>query len=255
MAMCAKTIGKRKFLKLSSQKQHQILASLAYLALLEKKNHRDFQHHYEKLQSWGQLDKYSPPAWLSEKEALHEYISFHNSFCTKPVKPETNEFSEELPTTLSWNATFDIEIVIDQVRSPYNTGSIIRAIDNFGFKRLIHSTSWLNINNSKLCKAARGCQKWIPIEFKTDLIDYLENATVPIIGIENSPNSISVMEWSPPSKCILIVGNETYGIAQTILQRCHETVNIPMFGYKNSMNVHHALSIVAHKIIEIHDIF
>lgn len=247
-AKYAETIGQRKFVKLSSRRQHELLAMLARNAL-EHKDYKGFIKRYREMQSWVELDQYSPPDWLSDYEVIQEYVLFHNSFSNNPLDASLDDntgISEQQRP--SWQSVFDVTVVLDQVRSPYNAGSVLRLIDNFGFRRLVHNSSWLRLDHPQLRKAARGCEKWIPVEFKADLVEWLKSVELPIIGIEMDKDSIPLEEWAPVGSCILIVGNEVYGIGTGLREMCTYLIKIPMFGYKKSMNLHHALAIIAHKI-------
>lgn len=243
MEKSVKTIGKRKFSGLSSRRQHELLASLAKEALSGGDSDFFFKR-YEELQSWAELDRYAPPPWLSREEALEEYFAFHSNFTSAPCDSSAPD------TNLSWQPRIGVEVVLDRVRSPYNVGSVLRVLDNFGCKGMVHSSPWLRLDHPQLCKAARGCERWIPVRFEPDLPFYLTRASVPIIGIENDVGAVSVNRWEVPTDCILVVGNEAFGIASAIRRCCDQTVYIPMLGFKKSMNVHHALAIVAQKIVE-----
>ncbi len=244
MEKSVNTISKRKFIKLSYRRQHELLSGLARSALSDL-DFDCFLERYNELQSWAQLDRYTPPVWLSKKEALDEYLNFHLNFTSL----QTNQ--EETGNALSWQPKFEIEVVLDQVRSPYNVGSILRIIDNFGLKGMLHSSSWISLSHPQLIKAARGCEKWIPVRLEKDLISYLKNSSLPVIGIENNDQAEDLNNWSPPEKCIIILGNESYGIASALQKTCCKTIQIPMYGFKKSMNVTHALAVIAHKITEL----
>ena len=244
MEKSVNTISKIKFIKLSSRRQHELLSGLARSGLSDLDFDR-FLERYNELHSWTQLDRYIPPVWLSQKEALDEYLSFHLNFTSLQTT------HEEADNALSWQPKFEIEVVLDQVRSPYNVGSILRIIDNFGLKGMVHSSSWLSLSHPQLIKAARGCEKWIPVRLEKDLISYLENSSLPVIGIENNDPAENLNSWSPPEKCIIILGNESYGIASALQKICCETIQIPMYGFKKSMNVTHALTVIAHTITEL----
>ena len=201
------------------------------------------------MQSWVELDQYSPPIYLTDKEALYEYFRFHIGFSNNPSLFEEEDTGEDRLSPLSWEPRFNVTIVLDQVRSPYNTGSVLRLIDNFGFSKLVHNADWLRLDHPQLCKASRGTEKWIPVEHRPDLPDWLQNITVPVIGIENSENAITMDGWQPEVPCVLVVGNEVYGITTKLREQCDFLVKIPMRGFKQSMNLHHALAIAAFKIV------
>ena len=245
MEKSADTIGKRKYSSMSSRRQHQLLASLVKNAI-KTGDVEHFRKRYQELHSWSELDRYIPPPWLSKEELLEEYFVFHSNF---------SSVSEELAaadSSISWNPEFPVEVVLDQVRSPYNVGSVLRLIDNFTCMGVVHSTSWLRLDHPQLRKSARGCEKWIPVRYEPDLVPYLKNAPVPVIAIEDDKKGVPINQWAPPRECILVLGNETYGIASAIRKCCDKSVFIPMFGFKKSMNLHHALAIVLQKITEKH---
>jgi len=248
LAEFAISLSRKKFQKLSSKKQHEIIAAMAY-QLIEKTGYGFFLERYEELHSWAALDRYTPPTWLTPEEALLAFYEFHNAFCPDPVKPAKLEKS--LEGDLTWNPSFDVQIMLDQIRSPYNAGSVLRLIDNFGFRGLIHSSPTLSFNHSQLKKAARGCERWVPVTCENDPVSFLKNVGIPVIGIEKTDTAVELTNWKPPSACILIAGNEEYGISKALLECCTETVQIEMFGFKKSMNVHHAISVVSQKIIEV----
>ena len=200
------------------------------------------------MQSWVDLDQYSPPAYLTDEEAVNEYILFHKSFSSNPGIFKEREDPKYEPRILSWEPRFEVTIVLDQVRSPYNTGSVLRLIDNFGFSKLVHNAEWLRLDHPQLCRAARGAEKWIPVEHKPDLLGWVKKVKTPVIGIEYSDNAVSIDKWQPEIPCTVIIGNEVYGITRRLREQCDILVKIPMFGFKQSMNLHHALAIAGNKI-------
>lgn len=248
-AKYAETIGKRKYIKLSSSRQHEYLAFLAR-ETLKTGDFSGFLNRYNEMHSWAELDRYTPPDHLTDEESLHEYFLFHNSLTGNPQSLLQDEQPDQDNSVVTWEPGFDVTIVLDQVRSPYNAGSVLRLIDNFGFKRLVHNSEWLRLDHPQLCKAARGCQRWIPVDLKKDLIHWLNSKNLPVIGLETSPEAIPIDEWKPEKACILIIGNEAYGIADELRKCCSTLVKIPMFGFKKSMNLHHALAIAGHKITD-----
>jgi tRNA G18 (ribose-2'-O)-methylase SpoU len=219
----AETIGREKFIRLSSVRQHEYLTLLARNAL-ESGDFKGFLARYREMQSWVELDKYSPPYYLTEEEAIHEYLLFHQGFSSNPGILHKKREPLAPSESLSWSPKFDVTIVLDQVRSPYNTGSVLRLIDNFGFSRLIHNAEWLRLDHPQLCRAARGTEKWIPVEHKPDLAEWLDRLDIPVTGIENSDDAILIDDWHPETPCVLIIGNEVYGIAKRLRDKCKTLV-------------------------------
>jgi len=245
MERSARTIGRDKFCRQPAPRRHKLLAALAR----EHAGDGDldaFSARYDEMMAWSTLDRYHPPAWLSPREALAEYARFHEILSGKqrqfdPVEPPAQ--------VTSWQPRFPVTVVLDQVRTPHNCGSVLRLIDNFGFEGLVHATAHFDPEHNQLHRAARGSEKWVPITCVTDLPGWLAEQTRPVIGLEADPRAIPLDDWQPPESCILVVGNETYGIAAHLRDRCDMLVCIPTYGFKASMNLSHALAIAGRHII------
>jgi len=250
MERSAWTVGKMKFTRLPQPARHRLFAELAAdagaaLAEGEEAAWERFLERYRAMQAWSPLDRYRPPAWLTPSEALEEYAAFHNLFGA----PRENEGPLVEPgPAVSWVPRFPVAVALDQVRSPYNAGSVLRLADNFGFEGLVHATPWLRLDHPRLRRAARGCEHWIPVRLVEDLPAWLELEDRPVIGVEGDPRGVPLQEWAPPESAVLALGNESYGLAEAVRARCSAIVSIPMQGFKRSMNVHHALALVAWRI-------
>jgi tRNA(Leu) C34 or U34 (ribose-2'-O)-methylase TrmL len=245
MDRCAETIGQKKFSRLPVRRQHALLAELAR-AGLKGGDYQAFFDRYTLMQAWAALDRYQPPRWLSAEEALHEFYYFHALCADAPADITPSGAG---PDSISWQPLFDVTVVMDQVRSPYNAGSIIRLIDNAGFAALVHATPGLDLRHPRLRRAARGAECWIPVRCVDDIPEFLRQAGMPVVALENCPGAVPVDQWHPAEKFLLVVGNESYGIAAAVRDCCCECVCIPMHGYKKSMNVHQALAIAAHRAV------
>ncbi|MDJ0836687.1 MAG: TrmH family RNA methyltransferase [Acidobacteriota bacterium] len=245
MEKSARTISKTKFCKQPVHRRHKVLAELAreFLALGD---YPGFLARYEEMHAWSELDRYRVPHWLEPEEALRDFARFHEHL--SGGKTPADEVIATSPP--AWEPRFDVEVVLDQVRTPFNCGSVLRLIDNFGFRGLVHATPHFNPKHPQMHRAARGSEHWLPIRYEADLPAYLQNHPWPKIGIEAAPEAVPLPDWDPPPQCLLIVGNETYGIARRIRALCDQLVAVPTFGFKNSMNLSHALAVVSQKIVE-----
>lgn len=242
MEKSAANIGRAKFCAQTPARQHKLLATLA---LEFGDDLSGFETRYAEMHRWVDLDRYTPPDWLTPHEAMVEYERFHRQL---EGKTSAQLLDDDRP--ISWQPRFDVTVVLDQVRTPYNAGSILRLIDNYGLRRMVHATSHFNEKHPRLQRAARGAEQWIPIEKVDDLPAWLKAQSLPIIGLEADKRAVALQDWAPPKACVVIVGNEHYGIAQNIRDLCDTLVAIPTFGYKNSMNLTHAFAVTAQKIVE-----
>lgn len=131
-------------------------------------------------------------------------------------------------------------IYLDHIRSAHNIGSIIRTCEALRAGTLCFSESMCSINNPKLLKTSMGAHEHINI---------IENCKIeklprPWIAIETNGKE-NAFQFSYPQQGTLIFGNEEYGISDSILEEVDITVAIPLKGFKNSLNVSNAFSIIA----------
>lgn len=90
-------------------------------------------------------------------------------------------------------------------------------------------------------KTALGAESLVPFVFYEDIADWLEanerNEKLPLIALEQSPDSTMLPDFQPPDKVALLLGEEVHGITPELLEQCRHIVEIPMFGQKESFNV------------------
>lgn len=249
LAKFADEVSQKKFMGLSTKKQHELLAALAH-QYINKDSYQKFIQRYEELHEWAELDVFCPGSWLSEKEALQEFFRFHSTFSPNPFNE--NHKDVEKNVNLTWKPDFQVSIYLDNIRSPYNIGSIIRIADNFGLKEIVHSNPDLDLNHPRIKKSSRNASFWIPLRYEPDPINWLEKTDAETAALETGENAVNVSKWIPEKETIIIAGNEENGISEKILKAADKKIEIPMFGYKKSMNVSSAVSIAAHRYIQVH---
>ena len=126
---------------------------------------------------------------------MQEFFYFHAGFAQTPTEIEPHQAGN---APLAWQPLFDVTIVADQIRSPYNVGSILRLIDNVGFAGLVHASAGLDLNHARLRRAARGAERWIPVRYVEDLPAWLQQADVPVVALENCKFV------PPPDRCLTL---------------------------------------------------
>lgn len=238
-------ISQAKFRSLTARQQHKLLAQLAERALEGRLE--GFPSRYAEMTGWVELDLYVPPVWLDPREALMETVRFHRLFCG--ARPPLGEDAE----CLSWQPRFPVVVAMDQIRAPYNLGSILRLMDNLGFEALVHSTPHLSLQHAQLKKSARGCEAWIPVQLEPDLPAFLETQERPVIGLELSEDAIPLHDFLPSEAMVVVLGNEQYGLSRAVRARCQRLVKVPTFGHKHSMNVSHAFAVFGYHCLRFWD--
>ncbi len=148
-----------------------------------------------------------------------------------------------------------IYLVLDNLIDTYNIGSMFRLADAIAAEKLYICGESEYPPNSRIHKAAIGTQEWVPWE-KTnstvETIEQLKTQGVQIISVEQSPKSIpySLLPLSLKFPVAIVVGNETTGVSQEVLDASDIIVEMPMFGVNKSLNVWGTAAIAAYKVIE-----
>lgn len=142
-------------------------------------------------------------------------------------------------------------VLVHNLRSAFNVGSIIRSTDCFGLEAVHLSGYSCGPDHVTVKSAARGCQEWISIKRWDDpfeCIKWHKENGYEIIALETGENipSINNVKW--PEKGLIVLGNEELGIAPEIMAEATMKVTIPMAGRKASMNVAGAFAIMAFKV-------
>ena len=131
-------------------------------------------------------------------------------------------------------------LVLDNLRSSFNVGSIFRTAECFGISKLFLCGYTSTPQNLKVQKTAMGTDKfveWEQFPSTTQAIRKLKETGVRIYALETTSNAKNITEIEFVKPCALILGNEALGISKEILKIADEIVNIPVSGWKNSLNV------------------
>ena len=147
--------------------------------------------------------------------------------------------------------TFPVAVLTDGVRLAKNIGSIFRICEAFGVSKLyIHGLDE-KLPNRKFTRVARSTEKILPYGVIEDVKSFLEEVKKEfrVVAIEITGNSTKLQDYDfkTNNKCIFVVGAETTGISQEVLDLCDDFVHIDMFGRNSSMNVSQALSITLYE--------
>ena len=134
-----------------------------------------------------------------------------------------------------------ITIVLDNVRSALNVGSVFRTSDAFLIENIILCGITATPPNKEIRKAALGSTESVAWEYAENTIDIIENLQKEgfyVIAIEQTANSNSLDEFHLPNQPLAIVlGHEVNGVSQEAVDKCNEVIEIPQFGTKHSLNI------------------
>ena len=140
-------------------------------------------------------------------------------------------------------------VVLDNIRSIHNVGSIFRTSDSFLIEKIIISGYTATPENERMKKTALGSSDSVDWEYSDDIIETikkLKKKDVKIISIEQADESLKIEKFNPVrgTKYAFIFGNEVDGVSDDIINVSDEVVEIPQVGTKHSLNVSVAAGIV-----------
>ena len=140
-------------------------------------------------------------------------------------------------------------VILDNIRSIHNVGSIFRTSDSFLIEKIIISGYTGTPENDRMKKTALGSSDSVDWEYSDDIIETikkLQKKDVKIISIEQADESLKIEKFNPVSgtKYAFIFGNEVDGVSDDIINVSDEVVEIPQVGTKHSLNVSVAAGIV-----------
>ncbi len=157
----------------------------------------------------------------------------------------------------------DIILIAHNIRSAHNVGSIFRTAEGFGVKKIILSgyTPYPQIQDDTrlphisekitrhIHKTALGAENLVQFIYQETLdLACPDLASYTLLALEQSPRSINIRDYHPPSNIALLLGEEVHGIEPAILARCHDILEIPMKGHKESFNVSVATGIALYAL-------
>jgi tRNA G18 (ribose-2'-O)-methylase SpoU len=149
----------------------------------------------------------------------------------------------------------DIYIILDNVLDTYNVGAIFRLADAVGVKKIYLCGGTETPPNSKIKKASVNTWQWISWEYVPTTIEAIEKVrkeipNITVVAVELDKKSVPYDSFNYQLPVALIVGHETTGSPQEVLEKCDAIVELPMLGINTSLNVMVSLGIVLYKVVE-----
>ncbi len=154
----------------------------------------------------------------------------------------------------------EIAVLLHNIRSTHNVGSIFRTADALGVNK-IYISGYSPTPKDKfgrwrkdISKVALGAEKTIDWEYVEDpirLVIKLKKEGCEVVGIEQSKSSVDYKKVKVKKPSLFIVGNEVEGMDKKILSLCDVVAEIPMQGGKESLNVSVAFGVALFRILNI----
>jgi 23S rRNA (guanosine2251-2'-O)-methyltransferase len=159
----------------------------------------------------------------------------------------------------------ELVLIIHNVRSCHNVGSMLRSADAFGINkvyltgytpypqeaddtRLPHLAAKIGRQIAKTSLGAENTVKWAHRDEISELLTELSERKYTLAALEQAPDAIKLADFKTPDRLALIVGREVEGIEPEVLEQVEYIVEIPMLGEKESLNVSVAAAVAMYQL-------
>ena len=147
-----------------------------------------------------------------------------------------------------------IVVVLDNIRSMHNVGSVFRTADAFLIEAICLCGYTPQPPHRDIQKTALGATEtvnWLYYTHTTDAIKALKEFGYTILAVEQTAGSISLEQFEDSdTKLAVVLGNEVEGVDADVLALCDGCLEIPQMGMKHSLNISVAAGIVLWKLSE-----
>ena len=149
-------------------------------------------------------------------------------------------------------------VVLDNVRSQHNVGSVFRTADAMRIERVVLCGICCCPPNQEIHKTALGAEEsvdWQYFKDTTEAVKALQAEGYTVYAVEQAHDSVTLEEISNQlslvsiqPKIAVILGHEVFGVQQEVIDICSQCIEIPQYGTKHSMNVSVTAGIVMYRL-------
>mgnify|MGYP005686773965 FL=1 len=133
-------------------------------------------------------------------------------------------------------------VILDNVRSLNNVGSIFRSADAFRIQHIYLCGITATPPHKDIQKTALGSTEAVDWSYAKDtlaVVEKLQSVNVKVMAIEQAENATVLQDFYPNNQSIyaLVFGHEVKGVNQAVVNQCDGVIEIPQFGTKHSLNI------------------
>ena len=160
-----------------------------------------------------------------------------------------DELGRVTPSQYREQSKIPLVVVLDNIRSMHNVGSVFRTADAFAVEKIYLCGITATPPHKEIEKTALGATETVAWEHFSDgveLLGRLKKDGYTILAVEqtDSPTLLTDFSFEPIGKYAVIMGNEVFGVDDQLLALCDGAIEIPQVGVKHSLNVAVASAIV-----------
>ena len=157
-------------------------------------------------------------------------------------KLNTEEIIRLTPEEFKETPKIPLIVILDNVRSLHNVGSVFRTADAYCVEKVILCGITATPPNTEIHKSALGAEfsvDWAYYKETTEAVNELKQAGYTILAIEQAHDSINMDTFKAEkgNKYAVILGNEVKGVQQSVIDLSDGCLELPQFGTKHSLNV------------------
>jgi tRNA G18 (ribose-2'-O)-methylase SpoU len=164
-------------------------------------------------------------------------------------KLENSELDRKTIDDFKQSEKTPIIIVLDDIRSLHNIGSVFRTADAFLVEKIYLCGITATPPNKEIHKTALGATETVAWEHAKDVLEVIEslkNEKITVLAIEQVESATFLQDFTveKDKKYALVFGNEVYGVSQEAVALCDGCIEIPQLGTKHSLNISVSTGIV-----------
>ncbi len=157
-------------------------------------------------------------------------------------KLKNSELERLSPTEFKTAQKTPLIVVLDNIRSLNNIGSVFRTSDAFLIEKIYLCGITAQPPHKDIHKTALGSTETVAWEYVEDtlgLMERLKGLKIKTIAIEQADNAVQLQNFKPKrgEKLAVIFGNEVKGVQQEVVSACNTCIEIPQYGTKHSLNI------------------
>lgn len=148
-----------------------------------------------------------------------------------------------------------IILVLDNIRSLHNIGSVFRTADAFRVQEIVLCGITAQPPHKDIHKTALGATESVSWRYESNTLEAvktLKEKGVKVIAVEQAEGAQSLESFTPKSHTTyaLVFGNEVKGVAQEVVSAAHGVLEIPQYGTKHSLNVSVSVGVVVWQLFQ-----
>jgi tRNA(Leu) C34 or U34 (ribose-2'-O)-methylase TrmL len=144
-----------------------------------------------------------------------------------------------------------VSVVADSLRSAFNLGGVFRTGECFGIEEIVLTGYSADPGNSRVARAAMGTERsvaWTRCRSAAEAVLRARARGAFVLALESDEGHPPLSELAPRFPCALLLGNERFGLAPSVLAAADARARVPTCGRKASLNVVAALAIALHEL-------